>query len=69
MNDYERLRVMLFQYLMFKGDRLKYNAELSADRLRTSKIINTSDYVQIYKEILKHELFEEIYDELYEIIS
>lgn len=68
MNDYQWLRVRILQYLLFKGDLLKQNAENSTDKMRTSKKLTVEEYSNIYRNLLKHELFEEIYNEIYVLL-
>lgn len=61
MDDFQRLKVLLYQYIMFKGDFYKKLAEDAFNNLRISKNITSSVVLRFYSAQLKHEFFEEFY--------
>lgn len=69
MDNYERLKVVLYQYILFKGDFYKASAEDSLNRLRTSRNITSADIYKCYSAQLKHEFFDDFQKEIVDILS
>ena len=69
MDNYERLRVVLYQYILFKGDFYKSLSDDLLNRLRTSKHISSDDIHKYYVAKIQSEYFEEFYKEIDDILS
>lgn len=60
-NDYEHLRIVLFQYILFKGDFYDNLSKLALNKLqRTRKHLTSSEYVEIYRDLLTAEIFNQM---------
>lgn len=68
MEDYQRCKIRLYQYLMARGDSLKMKAEQSVINLRKKKIPSESDLLNALQSIHDWEFFETIYAEILEYI-
>ena len=60
MNDLTRLKVSLYQYLMFKGDRLTDDAKHATDYLKKTKYLTSTEFHQIHKALIAKEIFDTI---------
>lgn len=69
MDDFQRLKVLLYQYILFKADFYKKLAEESSNNLRSSKNITSDDVLRFYSAQLKHEFFEEFFREVADILD
>lgn len=67
MSDKEK--VAFYQYFIFKGDRLKEEAENAMHYLQKNKFIFDYDVISAWKAILKLKFFEEIMDDLSDLID
>lgn len=67
--EFNRLLITIYQYILSKADRLKYDALITTDKIKRQKIISSADYVNYYRVILRYELFEEVFDEIYNLIK
>lgn len=69
MDDFQRLKVLLYQYILFKGDFYKQSAEEAFINLRSSKNVTSSDVLRFYSAQLKHEFFDDFQKEIADILS
>lgn len=60
MDDYQRLRILLYQYINFKGDFYKSKAKEATERLQRKKILSSNEYFNIIRDLLMFELFDTI---------
>lgn len=67
--ELSRTRILIYQYIMFKGDKLRHDAIKATDKLRLSKKLSTADLEQIYRTLLRDELFEEFQSELCSLLD
>lgn len=69
MSDYERIKVLLYQYLMFKSD-LYDELKLKATRkLQSTKKLSSAEFEQIYRDLLICELFDTISSDIYKLLK
>lgn len=64
MDDYNWLRVRIYQYLMFKGDLFNQRAKDATIKLQRSKKLSVSEYAEIYNDLHNAELFDIIQREI-----
>lgn len=69
MDNYERLKVILYQYILFKADFYKSVSDELLNRLRTSKQISSDDLHSYYVAKIKSEFFEDFFKEIADILS
>jgi hypothetical protein len=69
MTDYERFRIRLYQYILFKGDFFKNQAINSSNKVKSSRIIKSADLEQYKRHLLLHELFEELSQDLFNLFD
>ncbi len=67
--ELSRTRILIYQYIMFKGDRLRFEALQAIDKLKHSKKLTTEELEQIYRTLLRDELFEEFQKELCNLLD
>ena len=56
----DNYRVLILEYLLFKGDFYHNEYKTAIHRLRTEKHLNSFDLERIYKAVLMDELFDSI---------
>lgn len=60
-NDNEHLRILMYQYILFKGGYYDERSKNALNKLQTArKYLTSSDYVDIYRDILTAEIFRQI---------
>lgn len=64
-----RTRILIYQYIMFKGDKLRHEALQAVDKLKRSKKLSTADLEEIYRALLRDEVFEEFQRELINLLD
>ncbi len=62
--ELSRTRILIYQYTMYKGDRLRREALQAIEKLKRSKRLTAEELEQIYRTLLRDELFEEFQIEL-----
>lgn len=65
----DRLKVIVYQYLFYRGDLYKANAELATVKLQRCKCLSASEYQKIYKDLLTNEIFDTITTDLLNLIK
>lgn len=60
MDDYQRLRILLFQYTMFKGDFYREKAKEATRKLQRCKVLTSDEYYSILRDLIMDELFDTI---------
>lgn len=68
MDEYQRCKIRLYQYLMARGDSLKLKAEQSVYNLRSKKHPSEADLRKALQCVHDWEFFEIIYAEILEYI-
>lgn len=69
MDDLERLKILLYQYVLFKADYYKNTADSLYDNLRVKKYPSADDFHLVYTAQLKNEIFDNFQREIIKIIS
>ncbi len=69
MDNYERLRILLYQYINFKGDYYKHQAKVATDKLQRSKCLSSSEFQDIYRALIVNEVFDIIQMDIYNILK
>lgn len=59
---------LIYQYFLFKADRLKENKKRSLDRLKQSKDLSADELSQIYRNVLYSDLFEEVAEDIFNML-
>lgn len=67
--ELSRTRILIYQYTMYKGDRLRREALQAIDKLKHSKRLTAEELEQIYRTLLRDELFEEFQRELVNLLD
>lgn len=67
--ELSRTRILIYQYTMYKGDRLRTEAFKAIDKLKHSKKLTSEELEQIYRALLRDELFEEFQTELCRLLD
>lgn len=68
MNDLERLKVLLYQYILFKADFYKNRADSLLDSVRRKKYPSADDLHSLYLAQLKNEIFDDFFREIDDIL-
>lgn len=64
------LKVLLYQYVLFKGSYYHKNALKAFDKLKRGKIpLQSDEYLFIYRDLLFSELFDSISDDLVSLLD
>lgn len=69
MDDFIRLKIMLYQYILFKGDFYKAAADDALDILRKKKYPSSDDVYRFYYARLKYEIFNDFQKEIADILD
>lgn len=64
-----RTRILIYQYTMYKGDRLRREALQAIEKLKHSKRLTVEELEQIYRILLRDELFEEFQKDLCNLLD
>ncbi len=67
--ELSRTRVLLYQYILHKGDFYRQQAKSSTERLQRSKYLTVADFERIYKDLLLDELFDIIQKDLCDLFD
>ena len=67
--ELSRTRILIYQYIIFKGDKLHLEAVKATNMLRLSKKLSPADLEEIYRSLLRDELFEEFQHELCNLLD
>lgn len=60
-NELERLRILIFQYILFKGDFYDERSKTALYKLQHArKHLSSSEYVEIYRDFLTAEIFNQM---------
>ncbi len=65
----ERIRVIVYQYLFYRGDLYRANAEFATAKLQRCKCLSASEYQNILKDLLTNEIFDTITTDLLNLIK
>lgn len=68
MDEYQRCKIRLYQYLMARGDSLRLKSEQAVFNCMKQKHPSEADLFNAYKCIRDSEFFEMIYREILEYI-
>lgn len=60
---------LIYQYLLFKGDKLSNERDNAIELIRRKKYVPDSDFVRIYKSFIRAEVFDEIQTDLYNLLK
>lgn len=69
MDDYQRLKILLYQYTMFKGDFYQNNAKEATERLQRKKILSSDECYSIIRDLLMNELFDTIQRDILNLLD
>ncbi len=68
MDEYERLKIRLYQFLMARGDLLRLDAEKMIYDLKRTKQITQSQIHHTYIVLHDSEFFEQLFREIIDIL-
>ncbi len=68
MDDLERLKVLLYQYILCKADFYKNRADTLLFTVRSKKHPSADDLHSLYLAQLKNEIFEDLFREIDDIL-
>lgn len=68
MSDFERLKVLLYQYILCKADFYKNRADSLFDSIRRKKHPSADDLHSLYLAQLKNEIFDDLFREIDDIL-
>lgn len=69
MTEFERWKVLLYQYTLFKSDYYKELANQATRKLQSAKCLSLSEYEKIYRDLLSNEIFAIIADDIYKLFK
>lgn len=70
MDDLERWKVLLYQYLLFKGDFYNQRAKDATERLqRSGRKLGSDEYVKIFSDLKTAEIFDKIFKDVCELLQ
>ena len=64
-----RIKVLIYQYVFYRGDLYKANAEIATAKLQRCKCLSSSEYQKIYKDLLTNEIFDTIATDLLNLLK
>ena len=69
MDELNRIRVLIYQYTMFKTDYYEELAVQATRKLQTVKCLSASEYQKIYRDLLTYEIFDTMATDLLNLIK
>ena len=60
---------LIYQYLLFKGDRLFQDRDNAIETIKRKRYIPDSDFVSVYKSFIRAEVFDEIQSDLFKLLK
>lgn len=69
MDDLQRLKILLYQYILFKSDYYKEQAEKAHYKLKVSKSISSDQFYDTYLAIIRYEMFEIVQRDISNILN
>ena len=69
MDDLERFKILIYQYILFKGDYYSNSAEVLYERVKIKKHPSADELHSLYIAQLKNEFFDDIQREIAKMLS
>lgn len=69
MDDLERFKILIYQYILFKGDYYSNSAEVLYETVKTKKHPSADELHSLYIAQLKNEIFDDLQREIAKMLS